>query len=161
MPLVVVATQDHYGEYRALNTYPMLAANIERSPTDTPHATVLDALDAIELDQRRKRLERWEETYKDRRNDRRTVSETQQISRLLAGGQIETLLVSQDAVKHGSVGKDGTVAFAERPGPEAYDVYDDIVRRALDTGVAVLPVRSDEAAFASLGPLAATLRWPQ
>ena len=160
-PLVLVATQEHVGEYGALNAYPSLVGAVERSPSDTPHETILDRLDAIEQEERRKRLARWEDVYKERQDDRRTVSETQQISRLLTAGQIESLLVSHDEVKYGSVARDGTVEFAEGPGPGVYDVYDDIVRRALDTGVTILPVRSDEKAAARLHPLAATLRWPQ
>lgn len=161
MPLVVVATQEQFGVYRALNTYPLLAANIARSPVDTHRDVILDHLDAIERDERMARVRRWERMYEERRDQRRTVSEVQQISRLIEGGQIETMLVCQDSVKYGAVADDGTIAFAERGGGGAYDVYDDIVRRAMATGVTILPLRSDERSASMLRPMAATLRWPQ
>lgn len=161
LPLVLVSTVEHYGEYAALNAYPRLVGHIARSPTDTPHDVIIDALDEIERDERRHRVRRWEARYGERQDDRRTLGEVQQISRLLSTGQIETLLVSQDAMKYGVVASDGTIEFRDEGGVDAHDVYDDIVRRAMETGVDVLPLRADERVAATLAPIAATLRWPQ
>lgn len=160
-PLVLVTTVEHFGEYKRLNSYPRLAGHIALSPKDTPHDVILDELDGIERAERQQRVRRWEALYAERQNDRRTVSEVQQISRLLSAGQIESLVVAQDELKYGVVDKDGVIEFGAERGPASYDVYDDIVRRALDTGVEILPLRSDEKVDASLFPIAATLRWPQ
>jgi hypothetical protein len=72
-------------------------------------------------------------------------------------GAVELLLVDIDHVVPGTVDESGAVSFAVTASAASYDVIDEIVGRAIDTGAKFLAVRGVD--MPQGAPLAAVLRY--
>lgn len=135
-PLVLVATVEHFGEYRKINSYDGLSDHyLQRSPSDTPASTIRAGLEAIRDELRLERLRGHEETIEERRSAERIESNIGEITPKARAGQVETLFLV--------------------PGSQSLlgSEVNLLVRECLLTKAEVSPLKSDNAK-----PLA-TLRW--
>ncbi len=159
-PLILAATAPLDAIFRAVSSYPALAAEgISASPdrlSDSELADaarpVLDRIYAAEIDAARA-------LYQTRLGQRRATTDVGEAARAATNGAVELLLVDIDQTMPGTVSDtDGAVTLASAPGPETYGVIDEIAGRALLSGAKLLGVRSSD--IPDGAPLAATLRYP-
>lgn len=132
---------------------------VEISPSDTPLDTIRERLVPIVAKLRQDRLDRWVKTYDERMGARRATTDLQEIARAATHGQIESLAIDLAARRVGTVDSKGNVEFGEQTGPHNYDVYDEILRRAILTRASVMPIHAEEDAHGLGSPVAITLRW--
>ena len=160
VPLVVAAAEPMASVFRAVSSYPHLAAEgIPGSPDRTPNHTlaegarrVLDALYA-------KEVEALAALYARRATQGRATADIAHAARAATAGAVDTLLVDMDAEVPGTVDEeDGAVHLAARADAHSYSVTDEIARRALRAGARVVAARRGD--IPGGGDLAAILRYP-
>lgn len=158
-PLILAATEPLGPMFRAVNTYPALAAEgIVTSPDRLTEGElaiaarpVLDQLYASEI-------KAAAALFTTRRGQRRATTDIKETARAATIGAVDMLLVDIDRVIAGTVDEAGTVSEAAGASPGSYDVIDEIAGRAIDTGAKVLGVRQMD--IPNGAPLAALLRYP-
>jgi hypothetical protein len=162
-PLILAATQPMDGIYRAVNTYPHLAAEglrgnpeaVSDSDLADEARSVLDGIYAADLAALRDR-------YEARSAQGRGATEIGDLARAATFGAIDTVIVDIDARIAGTIDDEtGAVTLDEDGGPDRpdeYGVVDEIARRAFLTGGRVVAVRGDDVPGG--GPAAAILRFP-
>jgi hypothetical protein len=159
-PLILAATDPLGPIYRAVNSYPALAAEgIATSPDRLSEQelasdarAILDRVYAGEVDAARG-------LFHTRLGQRRATTDIGEAARAATNGAVELLLVDIDQVLPGTVDDiEGKVALASTAGAASYDVIDEIAGRAILTGAKVLGVR--KADLPNEAPLAAILRYP-
>lgn len=157
-PLILATTEPLESIYRAVNSYPHLAATgIRGNPEGasdqelaTAARTVLDELYASELAAIRERYER-------RFDEGRASADVATVARAATYGAVDTLLVDIDEKVPGFVDEEtGAVTFAADDA-SSYGVVDETARRVLLSGGRVLAVRRSEVPGG--GPVAAILRY--
>jgi hypothetical protein len=159
VPLILAAAEPLGSIYRAVNTYPHLAAEgIAGNPEAISDAdlvaqtrAVLDRVYAGELSGVR-------DLFESRRNDGRATSDIATAARAATYGAVDTLLVDIDEVVPGFVDEEtGAVTFSDADDAVDYGVVDEIARRVWLTGGRVLAVRRDD--IPEQASLAAVLRY--
>jgi hypothetical protein len=159
VPLILAAAEPLSSIYRAVNTYPHLAAeDIAGNPEGIADAelvaqarVVLDRLYAGELGGLRELFER-------RQTEGRATTDIATAARAATYGAVDTVLVDIDEVVPGFVDEvTGAVTFTEVDDAIAYGVVDEIARRVLLAGGRVLAVRRDD--IPERASLAAILRY--
>ena len=146
LPLILAAADPLDGIFRAVNSYPGLAAaGISGNPETTPVGdlasaarTILDELYAADLAAIRERFEAL-------RSQGRASTDIVDVARAATYGAVDTLLVDIDEVVPGRVDETtGAVTFEDADDAVNYGVVDEIARRAFLSGARVLGVRSDD-----------------
>lgn len=146
LPLILAAAEPLDSIYRAVNSYPHLAATtIPGNPETTTDAalvasarTVLDQLYADEL-------ARLRELYALRLSQRRASSDVTDVARAATHGLVDTVLVDIDEAVPGSIDEEtGAVTFDAADDAVNYGVVDEVARRVWLTGGRVLAVRRDD-----------------
>jgi hypothetical protein len=159
LPLVLAATQPLYGIYRSVNSSAnLLAEGISVSPDRmTPAELAAEARPL--LDQYYKgMIADVKDLYRQRKEERRAISDLAQAARAATFGQIDTMLADIDEIVHGTVDDaTGAITFGEE-GPSTYGIGDEIANRVIAHGGKVLGVRKED--LPEGGALAAILRFP-
>jgi hypothetical protein len=146
VPLILAAAEPMDSIYRAVNSYPHLAAaSIPGNPESASDAelgaharAVLDELYAGDL-------QRLRELYALRRSQRRASSDIADVARAATYGLVDTVLVDIDAVVPGFVDEEtGAVTFDTTGDAVNYGVVDEIARRVWLSGGRMLAVRRDD-----------------
>jgi len=159
LPLILAATDPLDGIFRAVNSYPGLAASgISGNPETTPVGvlasaarSILDELCAADLATIRARFEAM-------RSQGRASTDIADVARAATYGAVDTLLIDIDEVVPGRVDETtGAVIFGQADDSVDYGVIDDIARRAFLSGARILGVRSDD--IPGNGSVAAILRF--
>ena len=162
LPLILATTQPLDGIFRAINSYPHLAAeSINGSPDDVSGEAlaqasrpILDGIYAAELDALRARIAELGSSG-------RGAVEISDVARAATFGAIDTVLVDIEASVPGSIDEGTGALIEDAPGEETpgdYGVIDEIARRVLLSDGHVLAVRGQEVPGG--GPAAAILRYP-
>jgi hypothetical protein len=159
VPLILAAAEPLESIYRAVNTYPGLAAEgVAGNPEAITDAdlvgrarVVLDRLYAEELAAVR-------ELFESRRNEGRATTDIASAARAATYGAVDTVLVDIDEVVPGFVDEEtGAVTFSDANDAIDYGVVDEIARRVWLTGGRVLAIRRDD--IPEQASLAAVLRY--
>lgn len=159
MPLFLAATEPLASIYRSVNSHPQLAEGlILGSPDRVPDAELATAARAGLDRLHAQALAAFRALFETRAGDRRTTTDIAVAARAVTVGAVEALAVDFDEAVPGTVGEDGSVAFAAGPGRDSYGVVDTIAARALATGARVLAVRRADIPGGT--SLAAVLRYP-
>jgi len=158
-PLILAATDPLGPIFRAVNSYPGLAAEgIATSPDRFSEHELAQSARAILDRVYEKAVETAKGLYQTRLGQRRATTDLDEAARAATNGAVEMLLVDIDRTFPGSVGEtDGTVTLASAAGPTSYDVIDEIAGRAILAGARFLGVRRTD--IPGGAPLAATLRY--
>jgi Bacterial archaeo-eukaryotic release factor family 11 len=160
VPLILAAAEPLASVYRAVNTYPHLAAEgIAGNPETTSDADlvaqarlVLDRVYAQELSDLHGLFER-------RRSEGRTTEDIAVAARAATAGAVDTVMVDIDELVPGFVDEaTGAVTFTDDNDGVAYGVVDEIARRVTLNGGRVLALR--RADIPDSASLAAVLRYP-
>jgi len=160
VPLVLAAAEPLASLYRAVSSYPdIAAAGIDGNPEAMSDAelaeharVVLDALYRTEL-------ATWRETFATREPQGRVTTDVAQAARAATFGAVDTVLVDIDRTIPGGIDETtGVVTYAEASSADSYDVVDEIARRVLLNRGRVLAVRAGDIPRGE--PLAAILRYP-
>ncbi len=158
LPLVLAASEPMASIYRTINTYPRLSATtIETNsgPSDSELAqrarSVFDAGYEEQLDE-------WRSLFEERRDEGRALLDVASVARAATYGAIHSIMIDITATVDGVIGDDGSVTFADAPGPDSYDILGEIAARVLHSSGTVLAVRTEDIPHES--PLAAILRYP-
>lgn len=160
VPLILAAAQPIDSIFRAVNSYPALAApTIEGSPEGRSDAELGEAarpvLDGIYAEE----LRRLHELFEERSAAGRTAVEINDLGRAATFGAVDTLFVDIDASLTGTIDEEtGVVTLDEAAGPADYSVADELARRVIAADGTVLAVRGAEVPAG--GPAAAILRYP-
>lgn len=162
LPLILASTQPLDGIYRAINSYPHLAAEtITGSPEEVSDGELADAsrliLDGIYAAELRAITDRIAELGPSGRG----VVEISGVARAATYGAVDTVLVDIENYVPGAI-DDESGAIVEDPAgaevPGDYGLIDEIARRVLLTDGHVLAVRGDEVPGGEAA--AAILRYP-
>jgi hypothetical protein len=157
-PLVLAADEPLASMFRSISTYPgLMAEMIPGNPNQKSDAQLENAALPL-LDQRyRSELEAVVARY-DELKPRRATTDISYSAHAATAGAIEQLLVDLDATVPGLVSDtDGSVTYAASDNAEAYNVVDEIARRAVSTGAHVLSARREE--LPQGAPVVAILRY--
>jgi hypothetical protein len=161
VPLILAAAQPIDGIYRAVNSYPHLAAaTIEGSPEGRSDAELGEAarpvLDRIYAEE----LRALRDLFQERSAAGRTAVEVNDLARAATFGAVETLFVDIDASLAGTLDEEtGAVALDAEERPGDYGVLDELARRTLLADGRVLAVRAADLPVEG-APAAAILRYP-
>jgi stalled ribosome rescue protein Dom34 len=145
VPLILASTEPMDGIYRAINSYPHLAAtSIPGNPEGASNEElagsarrVLDEMNAHELEEIR-------ELWSLRSGQERTMTDVVEVARAATQGAVDTLLVDIDDAVWGTVDDEtGAVTF-EPENATSYGVVDEIARRVWFNSGRVLAVRRDD-----------------
>jgi hypothetical protein len=159
VPLILAATEPLESIFRSVNTYAHLAPRqIEGSPGALSDDQLAERARAILDGLYRDELSAWSARFDSHAQHGRTTTDIAQAARAATAGAVESMLVNIEHVTHGTVGDDGSVTFAEQPGPHSYGVVDEIADRVILAGGSVLAVRTADIPGGM--PLAAILRYP-
>lgn len=157
LPLVLAASEPMASIYRTINTYPRLAdTTIEATPSvsDTTLAQrarpVFDAGYSTQL-------EDWRALFEERENQGKGTTDVASAARAATYGAVQSIMIDMTATMDGVIGEDGSVTFADEPGPDSYDVLGEIAARVIHSSGTVLAVRTDD--IPNGAPLAAILRY--
>jgi hypothetical protein len=159
VPLILAAAQPIDSIFRAVNSYPHLAApTIEGSPEGRTDAElgeaarpILDRLYADELDALRA-------LFEERSAAGRAAVEINDLARAATFGAVETLFVDIDSNLTGTIDEEtGAVALDPEDQPGDYGVADELARRTLQADGRVLAVRAAD--VPAEAPAAAILRY--
>ncbi len=161
LPLILASTQPLDGIYRAINSYPHLAAEtITGSPEEVSDEALAAAsrpiLDGIYAAELRTITDRIAELGPSGRG----VVEISGVARAATFGAVDTVLVDIENYVPGSIDDETGAIVEDPPGAEApgdYGLIDEIARRVLRTDGHVLAVRGDEVPGG--GAAAALLRY--
>lgn len=159
-PLILAATDPLGPIFRAVNSYPALAADeITVSPDRQSEQDLAQAARAILDRVYAKEIEEAKRLFGSRLGQRRGTTDLQEVARAATNGAVEMLLIDIDRTIPGTVGdNDGTVTLAAKPSPGSYDVIDEIAGRAILAGARFLGVRRVD--MPGEAGIAATLRYP-
>jgi len=159
-PLILLAAQPLDGIFRALCSYPrLLKEGLGRDLAEAPDARIAEAAAGLLAAEHARELEALRARFEDLVGASRATTEVSEAARAATWGAIDTLIVDMDAMIPGTVDEeDGAVTLAETPGPETYDVLDEIAGRALRTGARVISARREDVPHGA--DLAAFLRRP-
>jgi Bacterial archaeo-eukaryotic release factor family 11 len=157
-PLVLAAVEPLKSIYRAVQSYPHLAATtLTTNPEATSDADLAAAARGVLDELFRAEIAAIRSQFEQRASHGRTTTDITQAARAATSGAIQTLLIDIDEVLPGTVDDAGAVTFAKIPGATSYGITDEIARRSLLTGARVLGVR--RADIPGEGVLAAILRY--
>lgn len=158
-PLILAATEPLLSIFRAVNTYPGLAAEaIVTSPGEMTPAQLADAARPILDRLYAEGIAAFARLFEARAREDRATTDIARAARAATFGAVDTLLVDIDEVLPGTVDDaDGTVHFAAGPCAATYGIVDEIAGRTLAAGGTVLGVRRDD--IPGRGSLAAVLRY--
>jgi hypothetical protein len=157
-PLVLVAAEPLGPIFRAINSYPALAPeSISTSPDRLSNSDLADAVRPVLDRLYARQIEAAEALYQSRRGQQRATTDIATAARAATMGAVELLLVDIDHVVPGTVDESGAVSFASTASAASYDVIDEIVGRAIDTGAKFFAVRGVD--MPQGAPLAAVLRY--
>lgn len=159
VPLILAATEPIDAIFRAVNSYPHLAAgSLPGSPENRSDGELGEAargtLDQLYAEQLAALRDRFEQVS----SAGRTAVEINDLARAATIGAVDTLLVDIDAQLPGTVDEAGAVTLDDSERPGDYGVLDEVCRRALLAGGTVLAVRAEDVPAG--GPAAAILRYP-
>ncbi|MBS1861678.1 MAG: hypothetical protein JSS68_08190 [Actinobacteria bacterium] len=160
VPLILAAAQPIDSLFRAVNSYPHLAApTIEGSPEGRTDGELGEAarpvLDAIYAQQ----LRELHELFEERSAAGRTAVEINDLGRAATFGAVDTLFVDIDADLPGTIDEEtGAVTMDEAARQGDYGVADELARRVILADGTVFAVRAAEVPGG--GPAAAILRYP-
>lgn len=137
LPLILAATEPVLSIFRQVNGYAHIATEVIRGNPDELSdqelaASAREILDGIYATQ----LEDLKQSFRDRQQNGRAVTDLSDLARAAAFGAIDTLVVDMNAEVAGSVHDDGTLELGTDQ-----DAIDEIARRALSTDAKVLAVR--------------------
>lgn len=159
VPLILAAAQPIDSIFRAVNSYPHLAApTIEGSPEARTDAELGEAarpiLDRIYADE----LGALRHLFDERSAAGRTAVEINDLARAATFGAVETLFVDIDSNLTGTIDEQtGAVALDPEDEPGDYSVADELARRTLLADGRVLAVRAAD--IPAEAPAAAILRY--
>jgi hypothetical protein len=157
-PLILAATEPLGPMFRAVNTYPALAAEgISTSPDRLSEGELADSARSVLDHLYAGEIKAAAAQFKTRRGQRRATTDINEAARAATSGAVDILLVDIDRIIVGNVDEAGTVSQATGASP-SYDVIDEIAGRAIDAGAKVLGVRRVD--IPDGAPLAALLRYP-
>ncbi|MCC5993416.1 MAG: hypothetical protein JJT99_12940 [Rhodobacteraceae bacterium] len=158
-PLIIAATDPLLSIYRAINSYPHMAADaIETSPVRIPAhelgtqaRAIMDKINAAAIAD-------FAALYSARENEGRATTQIARAARAATFGAVDTLLVDMDSVVPGLVDDaTGEITFDNEASAVSYGVVDEIAGRVLANGGKVLAVR--RADIPQQAELAAVLRF--
>ncbi len=159
IPLVLAAAEPLASIYRSVNSYSHLAdETITGSPEGMSDAKLAERARAVLDGIYRDELEAWRANFENRANQGRATTDIAQAARAATAGAIETMLADIDHIIPGRIDDNGAVTFADKIGPSAYSLIDEIARRVITTGGRVIAVRKSDIPRGE--PLAAILRYP-
>ena len=143
-PLILAATDPLASIFRAVCTYPELAANgISASPGELTPAQLAASARSILDDLYQGEIGTFRELFEQRSGQGRTTTDIADAARAATFGAIDTLLVDIDEVIPGTIDEDsGKVTFADGESASTYGVIDEIAGRALVAGAKVMGVRA-------------------
>lgn len=137
LPLILAATEPVLSIFRQVNGYAHLATEvIAGNPDELSDQDLAAAARHILDDIYAAQLEDLKQTFRDRQQNGRAVTDLSDLARAAAFGAIETLVVDMNAEVSGSVHDDGTLELGTD-----HDALEEIARRALATDSTVLAVR--------------------
>jgi hypothetical protein len=159
-PLILAATDPLGPIFRAVNSYPALAAEgIAASPDRLSDHELASAARAILDRVYAKEVDAAKGLFQTRLGQRRATTDIGEAARAATNGAVELLLVDIDRSIPGTVSEaDGAVSLAAAAGPANYDVIDEIAGRAIAAGARFIGVRGAD--IPGEAPLAAILRYP-
>jgi hypothetical protein len=159
-PLILAATDPLNSIFRAVNTYPAIAAKgIMTSPDRVSDSELADAARTVLDQQYIDEIDQAKQLFQTRLGQKRATTDIDAVARAATAGAIEFLFVDIDKIMPGAVGdSDGAISLAEAPSALSYDVIDEIAGRAILTGAKFVGVR--HADVPNGAPIAATLRYP-
>jgi hypothetical protein len=159
-PLILAATDPLGPIFRAVNSYPALAAEgISASPDRLSDHELASAARAILDRVYAKEVDAAKGLFQTRLGQRRATADIGEAARAATNGAVELLLVDIDRSLPGTVSEaDGAISLAAAAGPASYDVIDEIAGRAIAAGARFIGVRGAD--IPGEAPLAAILRYP-
>lgn len=160
IPLILASTDPLGPIFRACNSYPALAAEtIIGSPDQTPDHDLAQKARAILDGVYSAEVSAAKALYQARLGQRRATDELSGVARAATMGSIELVLFDIDAVELGVVDDvTGDVSSDQAPAAASYDIYDEIIGRAVLSGAKFLGVRNTD--MPGGRPIAAILRYP-
>lgn len=160
LPLVLVAVEPVRSIFRAVCRHPLLLEGVPEGVTEqSGDADVAAAARAVLDGHYAAEVAELRALYARRAGERRATAKIMDAARAATFGGIQTLMVDLDASIPGRLGEeDGAVTYADAPGPDSYDLVDEIAARALRTGARVISVRAGD--LPEEAPVAAILRHP-
>lgn len=158
-PLIVAAAEPMASIFRAVCSYPHLAAKgISGANDRTKDADLAASARAVLDENYADEIGQLRGLYAAREKQGRSTQDVAQAARAATFGAVDTLIVDMDAEVPGTVAdEDGAVAFAANADGVNYSVTDEIARRALLSGARVVSAR--RADVPGGGDLAAILRY--
>src|SRR5262245_42168473 len=159
VPLILAATEPLDSIYRAVSTYPLLAASsIAGNPEKRSDAELAAEARAVLDEFNAAALRDVRDLYGRREAESRAVADLAVIARAATFGAVDTLLVDIDESVPGSIDEQtGALQLSDADDAVNYGVVDEIARRAWRAGGSVLAVRRDDVPGG--GPAAAILRY--
>ena len=160
LPLILAAAEPLDSIYRAVSTYPYLAAStISGNPETTSDADLVERARAVLDELYAAELKDLQELYARRTSELRASGDLVDVARAATFGAVDTVLVDIDEVVPGVIDEEtGVITFSEEADAVRYGVVDEIARRVWLTGGRVLAVRSGD--IPGGGSVAAILRYP-
>lgn len=159
LPLILAAAQPLDAIFRAVASYPHLAATgISGNPETTSDTDLVTAARAVLDDVHSAALASLRDRFEARAAQGRASSDIVDVARAATYGAVEAVFVDIDEVVPGRVDPEtGAVTFGEPDDAVDYGIVDEIARRAFQSGARVLAVRSED--IPGNGPVAAILRY--
>ena len=159
LPMVLAAIDDFESAYREINTYPnLLDHGIETHPDSLSPDELNSRARQLLDDYYRMQLKDWRERFSNRRAHRLGVEKLEDVALAATAAAVEELLYDVDAQIEGSIDDMGVLVLADEPGPNTYDVVDEIAVRVVRSKGKVRAVTRDEIPDGS--SVAAILRFP-
>lgn len=159
LPLILAAAEPVASAFRAVCSYPHLAAaGIPGSPDHAADHALAEAARGVLDGINAATVQDLAALYTRRSAEGRATADLAQAARAATFGAVDTLIVDLDADAPGTVGEeDGAVAFAPAADGRNYSITDEIARRTLRGGGRVLAARHGD--IPGGGALAAILRY--
>lgn len=158
-PLILAAAEPLQSIYRAVASYPHLTRHVlSTNPEALSDAQLAEAARAVLDELLRAQVAAFRAEFDQREKQGRAATDVAQTARAATQGAVQALLVDIDQEVPGTMNDDGAVTFADRPGPDNYDLVGEIAGRALLTRAQVLGVRAADIPRGAA--LAALLRYP-
>jgi len=159
VPLVLAAAEPMASVYRQINSYPhLVSVGVPGNPEQVQDENLVASARTIIDDQHRRDIRELNERIADLENSGRSSSDLAALAYAATQGVVDTLLVDLEQRIPGVIAPDGRIEFADDDDHRSYGVVDEVARRVLRTGGAVLAVRGDEIATGQ--PAAGILRYP-